>query len=320
MSFALAAEPRVGGLSSTASPEEIVPPDASVSPLAGVGLAGGRTVRVTGADWARDVDIDRPSAARMYDYYLGGSHNFAVDRQAAEQVVQAIRNVRQIAAANRGFLRAAVLHLLKLGVRQFLDIGSGIPTVGNVHEVAQGVDSQARVVYVDIDPVAVIHAQQLLAGNDRAAAICADLRHPEAILSHRSLRETLDLTQPVGLLLVSVLHFLPDADAYPAVARLREALPAGSGLVISHAAVEGLTRDSSDAAAAVYQRSTAPGGAVRSRAGIERLFDGYDLLPPGLVWVSQWQPGTIADIGEHQHPEDIGLLAAVASKQEHHAR
>jgi SAM-dependent methyltransferase len=209
------------------------------------------------------VDIDRPSAARMYDYYLGGSHNFAVDRQAAEQVVEAIPNVRQIAVANRAFLRNAVLHLLDLGVRQFLDVGSGIPTVGNVHEVAQAVDLQARVVYVDIDPVAVIHARHLLSGNDGANAIAADLRHPEAILAHRSLRETLDLTRPVGLLLVSVLHFLPDPDAYPADACLRRALPPGSGLVVSHAAAEGLARGSSDAAAAVYQRSTAPGGAMR---------------------------------------------------------
>lgn len=267
---------------------------------------------VTDADWTRDVDIDRPSAARMYDYYLGGSHHFAVDRQAAEQVVKAIPNIRQIAAANRAFLRNAVLHLLELGVRQFLDVGSGIPTVGSVHEVAQAVDPQARVVYVDIDPVAVIHARHLLSGNDRAAVITADLRHPEAILAHRSLRETLDLTQPVGLLLVSVLHFLPDSEAYPAVARLRQALPTGSGLVISHAAVEGLARESSDAAAAVYQRSTAPGGAMRTRAGIERFFDGYDLLAPGLVWVSQWQPGYAADVGEH--PEHITLFAGVARK------
>jgi O-methyltransferase involved in polyketide biosynthesis len=273
---------------------------------------------VTGADWARDVDIDRPSAARMYDYYLGGSHHFAADRQAAEQVVKAIPNVRQIAVANRAFLRDAVRHLLKLGVRQFLDVGSGIPTVGNVHEVAQAVDPQARVVYVDLDPVAVIHAEQLLAGNDRAAAIAADLRHPDAILSHRLLRETLDLTQPVALLLVSVLHFLPDTDAYPAVARLREALPAGSGLVISHAAAEGLARHSSDAAATVYQRSTAPGGAVRTREEIERFFDGYNLLSPGLVWVSQWQPGHLADVGEH--PEHIALLAAVARKPEQETR
>jgi hypothetical protein len=248
----------------------------------------------------------------MYDYFLGGSHNFAVDRQAAEQVVEAIPNVRQIAVANRAFLRNAVLHLVDLGVRQFLDVGSGIPTVGSVHEVAQAVDPQARVVYVDLDPVAVIHAQHLLSGNDRATALAADLRHPEAILAHRSLRETLDLTQPVGLLLVSVLHFLPDSDAYPAVAYLRRALPPGSGLAISHAAAEGLGRDSSDATAAVYQRSTAPGGAMRTRAQIEWFFDGYDLLAPGLVWVSQWQPGGIADVGEH--PEHITLLAGVARK------
>jgi hypothetical protein len=151
-----------------------------------------------------------------------------------------------------------------------------------------------------------------LAGNERAVAIVADLRHPEAILSHRQVRETLDLTQPVGLLLVSMLHFLPDADAYPAVAHLRSILAAGSGLVISHVAAEGMARQNSDAAAAVYRRSTAPGGAVRTRAQIEEFLHGYDLLPPGLVWVSQWQPGSLADVGEH--PEHIGLLAAVAQK------
>ena|GEM_PF-1030593 len=213
-------------------------------------------------EWAREVDIDQPSAARMYDYYLGGSHNFASDREAAEQVIRAIPNVRQIAVANRAFVRNAVRHLLDLGVRQFLDIGSGLPTVGSVHEIAQVVDPRARVVYVDIDPVAIVHAGHLLAGNERAVAIVADLRHPEAILSHRQVRETLDLTQPVGLLLVSMLHFLPDADAYPAVAHLRSILAAGSGLVISHVAAEGMARQNSDAAAVVYQRSTAPGGAV----------------------------------------------------------
>jgi len=248
----------------------------------------------------------------MYDYYLGGSHNFASDREAAEQVIRAIPNVRQIAAANRAFVRNAVRHLLDLGVRQFLDIGSGLPTVGSVHEIAQAADRQARVVYVDIDPVAIVHAGHLLAGNDRAVAIVADLRHPEAILSHRRVRETLDLTQPVGLLLVSMLHFLPDTDAYPAVAHLRSTLATGSGLVISHVAAEGMARQNSDAAAAVYRRSTAPGGAVRTRAQIEEFLHGYDLLPPGLVWVSQWQPGSLADVGEH--PEHIGLLAAVAQK------
>jgi hypothetical protein len=267
---------------------------------------------VAAADWARDVDLERPSAARMYDYYLGGSHNFAADREAAEQVVTAIPNVRQIALANRAFLRRAVLHLLELGVRQFLDVGSGIPTVGNVHEVAQAVDPAARVVYVDIDPVAVIHAGHLLAGNPLAAAAMADLREPEAILDDPVVRETLDLTRPVGLLLVSVLHFVPDADACPAVARLRGALPRGSGLVISHAAVEGMARESAEAAGQVYQRSTSPGGAIRTRGQIEEFFDGYELVPPGLVWVSQWRPGSPADCGDH--PERLALLAGVGRR------
>jgi hypothetical protein len=266
-------------------------------------------------DWSVGVDIERPSAARMYDYYLGGSHNFAADREAAEQVIKAIPNVREIAVANRAFLRNAVLHMLDLGVRQFLDVGSGIPTVGNVHEVAQAVDPVAWVVYVDTDPVAVAHGQQLLRGNDRATAIAADLRDPQSILAHRRLRQTLDLAAPVGLLIVSVLHFLDDADAYPAVAELRAALPPGSCLAISHVATEGIARDSSDAAAAVYQRSTSPGGTARTRGQIMMFFGDYGLLEPGLVWVSQWQPGRLAEAGDH--PERIALLAGVARKPPH---
>jgi hypothetical protein len=264
-------------------------------------------------DWAQDVDVDRPSAARMYDYFLGGSHNFAADREAAEQVVKAIPNVRAIAAANRTFLRNAVQHLLALGIRQFLDVGAGIPTVGSVHETAQAAHPESRVVYVDIDPVAVIHAGYLLTGNRHATAILGDLRDPEAILSHRELRETLDLDQPVGLLMVSLLHFLPDTDAYPAVARLRGALVPGSGLAISHATPEGLAADRADAAGAVYERSTAPGGTMRTRAEIESLFDGYDLLPPGLVWVQQWRPGQAEDLDADT--EGMALLAGVGRKR-----
>jgi hypothetical protein len=202
--------------------------------------------------------------------------------------------------------------MLHLGVRQFLDVGSGIPTVGNVHEVAQGIDPAAQVVYVDTDPAAVAHAQHLLEGSERAIAIAADLRDPQSILAHRRLRETLDLTAPVGLLIVSVLHFLNNADAYPAVTHLREALPPASYLAISHAAAEGITTASSDAAAAVYRRSSSPAGTVRTRPQIMEFFGDYPLLPPGLVWVSQWQPGHPAEVGDH--PEQITLLAGVARK------
>jgi hypothetical protein len=263
-------------------------------------------------DWARGVDLEAPSAARMYDYYLGGCHNFAADRVAAEQVLRAIPNLREVVAANRRFLRNAVLHLLDLGITQFLDVGSGIPTVGNVHEIVHAVRPEARVVYVDLDPVAIVHARNLLADDPQATAIVADLRHPDAILGHREVRETLDLSRPVGLLMVSMLHFVPDTDAYPAVEALREALVPGSALAITHVATEGVALHDSDAVHEVYEHSTAPGGTIRSRAEIARFFGDYRLVPPGLVWVSQWQPGEPADGGDH--PEQIALLAGVARR------
>jgi hypothetical protein len=267
---------------------------------------------VTAEDWSRDVDIDRPSPARMYDYYLGGSHNFAVDREAAEQVISAIPNVREMAATNRAFLRHSVLYLLDAGIRQFLDIGSGIPTVGNVHEIGQRVDPPAKVAYVDVDPIAVAHSQQLLAGNPDAVAIAGDLGDPREILDSAQLRATLDLGRPVGLLLLSMLPFVPDERAYPAVAELVAAVPSGSYLVISHGVIDSFARDQYDAVGAVYQRSTSRGGGLRDRAAIERFFDGLELVEPGLVWISEWRAGEAADAGPD--PERIALLAGVARK------
>jgi S-adenosyl methyltransferase len=259
-----------------------------------------------------DVDTDRPNAARMYDYFLGGSLNFAADRQAAERVLQAIPNIREIAAANRTFLRRAVLHMIDLGVRQFLDIGSGLPTVGNVHEIAQAADPAARVVYVDIDPVAVAYSLRLLEHNKQATAIDADLRNAQAILAHPQLREALDLAAPVGLLLTSVLHFVADdADAYPAVAELRNALVPGSCIAISHA-TDVIAPDRAAATEVIYRRTISKGGTVRTRDQIAEFFGDYTVLEPGLVWVSQWQPGSLAQAGAH--PEQFALLAGVARK------
>src|SRR5512142_285091 len=267
---------------------------------------------MTAADWTRDIDVHTPTAARMYDYYLGGSHNFAADRDAAEQVIAAMPNVRRIAQANRAFLGTAVRYLLASGVQQFLDIGSGIPTVGNVHEIAQQAVPEARVVYVDLDPVAVAHSVAILADNPGATAIRADLRQPDAILDHHAVRTTLDLTRPVGLLMVSMLQFVADDDAYRAVAHLRDALASGSRVVISHVTVDALPPASVAAATDVYRRSTTPSSALRDRTKILRFFEGFELVEPGLVWVSQWPPGTPADVGEH--PEDIAILAGVARK------
>lgn len=264
-------------------------------------------------DWKRDIDIRQPSPARMYDYYLGGSHNYAADREAAEDVIAVMPNVREIARANRGFLHRVVKHLVGEGIDQFLDIGSGIPTVGNVHEIAQQANPDTRVVYVDTDPVAVAHSLQILKGNDNATAIRVDLRDPDAIVSHTGLQNVLDLARPVALILASVLHFIAEDEAYPAARSLREALVTGSYLAISHAAAEGITPERSTAAAEVYRRSTVPTSARRNRAEILKFFDGYHLIEPGLVWVSQWRPDTATK--PEEHPEHIAYLGGVGLKR-----
>ncbi|OLB75879.1 MAG: hypothetical protein AUI14_20190, partial [Actinobacteria bacterium 13_2_20CM_2_71_6] len=196
---------------------------------------------MTRPDWApQEIDINVPSAARMYDYYLGGAHNFAADRELAEQALRAMPDGRFLARTNRAFLRRAVRFLARAGIRQFLDIGSGIPTAGNVHEVAKQVTPDARVAYVDIDPVAVSHAQALLAADPRTGALRGDLRRPDRILADPALGAIVDLDQPVAVLLLAVCHFVPDSDD-PAgiIAQLRAALAPGSHLVISHGTDEG---------------------------------------------------------------------------------
>jgi len=229
-----------------------------------------------------------PNVARVYDYFLGGAHNFPADREAAARVVETWPQIRDTTRVNRLFLGEAVGFLAgEVGLRQFLDIGSGMPTMGNVHEVAQRVAPEARVAYVDHDPVAVAHSQILLASNPRALAVDADLARPEEILAHPAITGLLELSQPVGLLLVAILHFFPDnTDPYRLVAALRDALPAGSYLVLTHAAGDGQDRDVADAAE-VYRRTTAP-FQLRSREEVVRFFDGTDLVEPGVVLLPGW--------------------------------
>ena len=262
--------------------------------------------------WAHEVDPTVPSSARMYDFYLGGTHNFAADREAARQVIAAMPEAPMIARVNRAFLGRAVRFLLDAGVRQFLDVGSGVPTVGNVHEIAQRIAPDARVAYADVDPVAVIHARQLLAGNDRATAIEADLRRPDELLGllhEPPQRAILDLNRPVGLLLVSMLHFVQGEEAYQAVTALRDALAPGSYLALTHGATEGFDPQAASQVQGVYQQTTTPGG-LRSRPGVQRFFGDFELVPPGLVWAREWHPeGT--DDGQ---PSRIGMLAGVARK------
>ncbi|MBO0868745.1 MAG: SAM-dependent methyltransferase [Micromonosporaceae bacterium] len=244
-------------------------------------------------DGSRGAAAKPATAARMYDYYLGGIHNFPADQEAARKVMELFPGSREGALANRAFLRRAVRHLVRAGVRQFLDIGSGIPTQGNVHEIAQREAPGSRVVYVDIDPVAVAESMEILAGNPTAIAIRADLRSPGEILGHPALRRLLDLSQPTGLLLAAVLHFVPDDDRpYELVAELVGALAPGSYLAISHGAAEAIAAQSSGfkTAAAVYKRQANTSGTTRTRAEVERFFTGLDLVEPGVAWVQDWRP------------------------------
>ncbi|WP_018721460.1 SAM-dependent methyltransferase [Salinispora fenicalii] len=244
-------------------------------------------------DWAPDdIDIERPSVARMYDYYLGGSHNFAVDRAAAQAMVAAVPEAPLMAQANRAFLRRAVHFLVDAGIRQFLDIGSGIPTVGNVHEIVQQVAPESRVVYVDTDPVAVAHSQEILADNNQATVLQEDLRHPDRILDHPELRRLLNLNEPTAVLIVAVLHFVSDDDRPAELLRtLRDALAPGSWLVLSQASDEGRPETERSDAETVYRRTGSPLW-FRDRSELTTLFDGFELVEPGVVWVPQWRPET----------------------------
>jgi hypothetical protein len=233
--------------------------------------------------WApAELDLDRPNAARMYDYYLGGSHNFAVDRELAGKVLEAWPDMPRAAQANRAFLRRAVRFLADQGVRQFLDIGSGIPTVGNVHEVAQAAAPDARVVYVDTDPVAVAHSRAILAGDQQTAVVEADGRDPAAVLAHPDVTGLLDLSRPVGLLMVALLHFVLD---------------------------EGNSHGSTDTAPGVatmeklYERTATP-IQMRSRSELETLLGDVDLVEPGVEFLPAWRP---------DHPDDMAGDATWAS-------
>lgn len=237
-----------------------------------------------------DGEPELPSAARMYDAMLGGFNNYAVDRRAVERAAAIYPDIALVARANRAFLRRAVTYLLEQGIDQFLDLGSGIPTVGNTHEVAGRLNPAARVVYVDRDPLAVAHSAALLGDHPHAAAVQADVRRPDLILADPATRHLLDLDRPVGVLLLAVLHFVTDdAEAHGLVATLRAALAPGSCLAISHATYEGAP-PAIPAQMARFYAGTANPGKVRTRAEIARFFAGLELAEPGLVPTPLWRP------------------------------
>jgi S-adenosyl methyltransferase len=250
-------------------------------------------------DSTAKINTGVPNPARIYDYLLGGKDNFPADREVADQVLAIAPVARDVVEDNRAFLRRAVRHLAgQAGIRQFIDLGSGLPTQGNVHEIAQATAPDARVVYVDNDAMVVTHSRALLAG-DNTVAIQADLREPKTILEHPEVRELIDFGQPIALLLMAILHFIPDdQDPYGIVAQFRDALPAGSYLAISHGTRDIPERpDMSPEAMAemgakverLYQLTTAS-LVTRTRAQVERFFDGFELLDPGLVEIQLWRP------------------------------
>ncbi len=256
-----------------------------------------------------EIDLSRPSAARVYDYFLGGAHNFEIDRQLAEQIASMTPNLAGTMRAGREFLRRAVRVLLHEGIDQFLDIGSGIPTVGNVHEVAQAVNPNARIVYVDIDPVAVAHSRELLLGNDRTGVIHADLRGPEQILAQARELKLLDFDRPMGILLAGVVHFIGDDDRPgDLLATLRAAAAPGSCLVLSHSTFEDQPQEMLDAQRLSARTDTEI--TLRSRAEITGFFGDWTLLEPGVVHMPLWRPDSASDVDDN--PAQFGAFGGVA--------
>ncbi|MBF6059628.1 SAM-dependent methyltransferase [Nocardia terpenica] len=258
------------------------------------------------------IDVTKPHPARRYDYWLGGKDNWEADRESADMVAGAFPTVQFAALENRNFLRRVVTFLAgEAGIRQYLDIGAGLPTVGNVHEIAQDIAPASRIVYVDNDPIVAIHARSLLdsAADGRTAYVEADVRDPEDILSRPEVIETLDFTRPVALILAAVMHFVVDEERpYEKVRRLSDALPSGSYLVMSHATSDHLTEEELVESEEANQRSGIP-FQLRSTAEFSRFFDGYELVPPGIGSIMTWRPeGWKA----HPRPEAVSMLGAVA--------
>ncbi|GLZ30058.1 hypothetical protein Lesp02_22480 [Lentzea sp. NBRC 105346] len=261
-----------------------------------------------------DIDLERASPARVYDYLLGGGWNFAVDRIMADQAIQAMPWVRDLARYNRQFLGRAVRFCAEAGVRQFLDLGSGMPTAQSVHEMAQEVDPSCRVVYVEREPVAVAHSELILSTVEGAGIVEADLADVDAVLHDPVTRKLFDLTEPVAVVMASSLHYVLDADvAAQTVAAYLAAVVPGSYFVLSH--ITDNQADGSDEVKGLVElsKTTSAAGVARSREWITGLFGGLELVAPGVVYTSQWRPDDrlklVTDLPAH-----ASLLAGVARK------
>ncbi|WP_206788397.1 SAM-dependent methyltransferase [Amycolatopsis sp. MtRt-6] len=260
------------------------------------------------------IDTTKPSSSRTYDYLLGGAHNFQADRDAAEQAEKIMPGIRDVARLNRAFLGRVVRTLMGLGIRQFLDIGSGIPTVGNVHQIAGEIDPRCRVVYVDRDPIAVAHSKMLLRASENATIAHADFTDPDGILAHPEVRRLLDFDAPVGLLTIAMLHWIPDADdPHALLARYRDHVAPGSYLAISHLVSD---QDSDRINSAVGTFNQARGhdqATTRSYKEVETMFGDFELIEPGLVGCALWRPGGPGDISDDPYT-NTQLYGGVARK------
>ncbi len=258
------------------------------------------------------LDIDTPNVARVYDYYLGGACNLESDRRFASEILASFPEARDFALHNRRYQHRAVRYVSQLGVRQFLDLGSGIPTVGPTHEIARGINPDARVAYVDIESVAIQHSKLLLDGDEHAAILQADLREPETVLEAPEIRSVLDYSQPVAVMILAMLHFLSDTeDPAAIIARYLDALAPGSYLIVSHATTEGPVGDRVAAAAEQYAETTLPGH-MRSREQFAAMLRPVEIIEPGIVWTPQWRPEAPE---QAVNPERSVAYAAVGVKR-----
>ncbi|MBK0867624.1 MAG: SAM-dependent methyltransferase [Saccharopolyspora sp.] len=256
------------------------------------------------------ADLSKPSAARVYDYLLGGSSNFAIDRDFAHRALEIFPGAREYARLNRLFLQRVVRYYVARGIRQFLDIGSGIPTVGAVHEVAQRLAPESKVVYVDNEAVAIAHSQLMLQGNERAAIVQADMRDPEQLFRIPELSGTLDAAEPIGVLMLAMLHFVPD-EQHPAelIARYRDLLAPGSYLALSHGTDEDLPEVTE--LGELYRDTSTP-ATLRGRRQLTEMMSGFELLSPGVVFAPEWRPESAEDVGPD--PQRSVCYAAVGRK------
>jgi hypothetical protein len=270
----------------------------------------------SGGQWWRpapevpaQIDLTVPSPARMYDYYLGGKDHFPADREAAEKALALVPSGRDLARANRDFLVRAVTYLADQGIDQFIDIGTGLPASPNVHEVARSVIPGARVAYVDNDPLVMAHARAMLADAPDVIAVRGDARRPFDFITHDAVRELINFSCPVGVLLAAVLHFVTDEEhPHGAVAWVRDRMAPGSYLVVSHVTSDGTDPAAMNAIQDAYKEASAP-AVFRTAADIAWFFGGFDLVPPGLTGVADWR---------NPHPEPapaaVRFLGAVGRK------